>query len=156
MGLHLVTDAGERLLDDGVVSGMLTAMQSQERSFMTQKRVLIIDDDRYSADTLAELLRLSDADLSTVVGYDGETAVSLALAQRPDAAIIDLELPRLGGAEAAVKIRAALPDAAPLLIALSGNIFKVAKARHGTLFDHALSKPIDMARLLSILLGTEP
>ncbi|MDB5941773.1 MAG: putative histidine kinase, hybrid [Ramlibacter sp.] len=118
---------------------------------MIQKRVLVIDDHRDAADTLAALLRARDPGLDVSVGYDGEAAVALARDQRPDAVVIDLELPRLGGAEAASKIRSALPDAPPLLIALSGNLFKVAKARQGTLFDHAVVKPVDVEDLLSIL-----
>lgn len=128
----------------------------EEEQQAARKRVLIIDDHRDSADMMAALLRALDRELVVAVGYDGEAAVSLARGLRPTAVIIDLELPRLGGAEAAAKIRTALSDAPPLLIAFSGNFFKVAKAQQGTLFDHAFVKPVDGEKLLAIVRATPP
>ena len=118
---------------------------------MARKRVLIIDDHRDSADMMAALLRALDPGLIVDVGYDGEAAVALATQLRPAVLIIDLELPRLGGSGAASKIRSVLHDAPPLLIAYSGNLFKVAKAQQGSLFDHAFLKPVDTRKLLAIL-----
>jgi CheY-like chemotaxis protein len=118
---------------------------------MGQKRVLVIDDHRDSADMLAAVLRARNPGMDVEVGYDGESAVALAKQHQPTCAILDLELPSLGGAEAAARIRSSMPEHPPLLIALSGNFFKIAKAQQGTLFDHAFVKPVDLKRLLAIL-----
>lgn len=100
---------------------------------------------------LAAVLRVKQPGLDVVVGYDGESAVALAKVHKPDVAILDLELPSLGGAEAAARIRDLQADRPPLLIALSGNFFKIAKAQQGTLFDHAFVKPVDLGVLLNIV-----
>jgi DNA-binding NtrC family response regulator len=57
--------------------------------------VLIIDDDADCADALADLMRLEGHEVR--VGYDGEQGMRLAQARTPDLALLDVEMPRLGG-----------------------------------------------------------
>ncbi len=47
---------------------------------------------------------------------EGLSAVELALAQRPDLIVLDVQMPRMNGIEAAQRILEALPDAVILLI----------------------------------------
>lgn len=85
------------------------------------------------------------------VAYGGQAALDLASRQRPDAAVLDLEMPGLDGEKLARALRALFPDAAPFLIALSGNLVRLAAIRGTGAFDHELSKPADMDRLVSLL-----
>jgi two-component system, sensor histidine kinase len=120
------------------------------------KRALIIDDHRDSAIMLAALLRVRIAGLAVQVIHDGESGLALALAEQPDAVILDLALPGIGGAEVAMEIRRQRESDPPLLIALSGSIAEVAGYQEGSgVFDHALAKPANVDRLIKILLGQE-
>jgi DNA-binding response OmpR family regulator len=114
--------------------------------------VLIIDDHRDSAVMLAAVLKLRLPELSVQVAHDGEAGVGLALAGQHDAVILDLGLPGMDGARVAAEIRRRRPGAAPLLIVLSGSVAQVADhQRSEAVFDHALTKPADVDRLVAIL-----
>lgn len=118
-------------------------------------RVLIIDDHRDSAVMLAAVLRLRSRDLAVDVAYDGESGLALALQERHDVVLVDLNLPGIDGAEVATQIRGRWPGAAPVLIALSGNLAEVARHQSSGVFDHAHTKPVNVAHLLQILGTTE-
>src|SRR5215467_1005984 len=66
-------------------------------------RILVVDDNPDSADSLAALLAIPGNQVK--VAYDGLDGVGLAEAFRPDAALLDLRLPRLNGYEVAQRIR---------------------------------------------------
>ena len=86
--------------------------------------ILIVDDWPDSAESLADILRLSGGH-QVKVAYDGAAAICLASAQSFDVVLLDLEMPRLDGCQVAEHILA-LPGEAPLLIAVSG----FGEARH--------------------------
>jgi DNA-binding NarL/FixJ family response regulator len=68
-------------------------------------RAILADDHAIVRDGIAALLRREpDLDLAAEVG-DGEAALERILALRPDVAVVDLEMPRLGGVEVARKVR---------------------------------------------------
>jgi PAS domain S-box-containing protein len=85
---------------------------------MASRRILIMDDNRDSADSLAELLRLLGNDVR--VAHDGLLGVETAREFRPDVAIIDLGMPRLNGYEACRSIREQPWGKDIVLIALTG------------------------------------
>jgi DNA-binding NarL/FixJ family response regulator len=75
-------------------------------------RVLLVEDERLLRSTLAELLALQP-DMAVVgEAEDGEHGVRVALAQRPDVALMDLRMPRMDGVAATKAIREALPETA--------------------------------------------
>lgn len=115
------------------------------------RRLLIIDDHRDSANMLAVLLKLRNAEADVQVAFDGASGLALALAGRHDAVVLDLGLPDIDGAEVALRIRRRPDGAVPLLVALSGSVDEVARHRRSGLFDHALLKPVDVERLTAIL-----
>jgi signal transduction histidine kinase/CheY-like chemotaxis protein len=82
------------------------------------RRILVIDDNRESADTLAMLLRIFGHDARTA--YGGATALEMARGQPPDVVICDLSMPGMGGLEVARRIRHDLGLADALLVALTG------------------------------------
>ncbi len=70
-------------------------------------KVLVVDDERVIADTLAMILNQSGFEARAV--YSGEKAVELAASFTPDMLITDVIMADLNGIDAAIMIRALLP-----------------------------------------------
>jgi CheY-like chemotaxis protein len=75
--------------------------------------VLVVDDDRLLADTLADILRKHG--YRPVALYSGEEAVELARRFRPDVLLSDIRMSRLDGIEAARRIRELHPNCRVIL-----------------------------------------
>jgi CheY-like chemotaxis protein len=130
-------------------------MASANGRSVAEMRVLVADDSPFAADTLAELLRL-EFGCRVVVAYEGEQALHMALAERPDVSILDIRMPRLSGIEVARRVRAASADdgesAAPRLIAVTGDLGVNDRwTEIDGSFDAAYAKPIDIERLMADL-----
>jgi signal transduction histidine kinase/CheY-like chemotaxis protein len=116
-------------------------------------RVMVVDDNRDAADSLANLLSLLGA--QTAVAYDGAQALALASTFRPAVAILDIGMPGMDGHELAALLKADSAHAELVLIALTG--WKAAEEAPGTGnpqprdFDHHLLKPPDIERLTAVL-----
>ncbi len=113
-------------------------------------KVLVADDNRDSAETLAILLELRGCEVHTA--YDGEAAVTVFARQRPDVVLLDLGMPKLGGHDACRAIRAMDGGNDVLIIALTGW----GQARDRELsreagFDVHLVKPVDHETLSQLL-----
>ena len=80
-------------------------------------RVLVVDDNRDAADTLADLLRLYGADVRAC--YSAESALAILGTFDFEAAILDIHMPDVDGCELAQRLRTAAP-ARILLVALTG------------------------------------
>jgi DNA-binding NtrC family response regulator len=78
-----------------------------------RKRVLIIDDERSIADTLAIIL--SQAGYEASATYSGESAIFIAQTTTPSLIISDIQMPGMDGITAALKIRALLPKCRVIL-----------------------------------------
>ena len=70
-------------------------------------RVLVVDDNRDVANSVAALLRLLGH--TVLPAYDGATALALAGNFKPDIAILDLNMPKMDGFEVARQLKS-LPD----------------------------------------------
>jgi DNA-binding response OmpR family regulator len=104
--------------------------------------VLVIDDNRDVADSLARFLTAGYGH-NVTVARDGETGVQMAAAHPPDVVVCDLHLPTKTGFEVARELMDVLPRK-PLLIAVTahGGSYPAAHARRAG-FDHYLVKPAD-------------
>lgn len=120
------------------------------RSAVAGRRVLLADDHKDGADSLAELLRLKGHDV--FVAYDGEQAVTLAGTLHPEVVLLDLAMPKLSGYEAAAEIRRQPWGADVLIIAITGWGF-ADNRRHSrdAGFDHHLMKPVELGTLQALL-----
>jgi PAS domain S-box-containing protein len=113
-------------------------------------RILIVDDNRDSAASLALMLRLMGNEVHT--GHDGREAVTQAETFRPDVVLLDIGLPVLSGHEAARRIRASASGSTCTLIAITGwgqDSDRTRSLEAG--FDYHLVKPVEVAELLEIL-----
>jgi CheY-like chemotaxis protein len=116
--------------------------------------LVIADDDRDAAETLAELLRLLVAPpVEVVLAFDGQEALAYATGSTrpPDAVIMDIEMPRMGGVTAAIGIRRALGRGKPALIAVTGYAGAARSSEFGSAFDHVLAKPVNVDELIRLL-----
>ena len=113
------------------------------------RRVLVVEDNPDTRETLCLLLRLSGFQVE--VAGDGLEGVRKALAWRPEAAVVDIGLPVLDGYEVARCLRQALADRI-LLVALTGYGQPEDRRRaFAAGFDHHLTKPADPDHLVRLL-----
>jgi CheY-like chemotaxis protein len=113
-------------------------------------RVLVVDDNRDTADSIALLLEASGHDVR--MAYDGQTALEAALDYRPHVMLLDIGLPKIDGYEVARKMREAPPLKNVLLVALTGYGQELDRQRSLKAgFDHHLVKPADFDKLQQIL-----
>jgi signal transduction histidine kinase len=113
-------------------------------------RILVVDDNRDSANTLAMLLKLSKHDV--VTAYDGVAAVEAFQKSHPDVVLMDIGLPGMSGLDAARAIRS-LPEGGDVsLVAMTGWGQDEDRERtRDAGFDRHLVKPVDRAALMQLL-----
>jgi PAS domain S-box-containing protein len=119
------------------------------------RRILIVDDNRDSATTLAMLLRLSGHEIRTA--YDGDDAVEQAAAYQPDVILLDIGLPGMNGYDACRAIRKLPAGKSIVLVALTGwgQEEDRRKSREAGFDDH-LVKPVDHDALSRLLAPRRP
>ena len=115
------------------------------------RRILVVDDNHDSADSLAILLELEGNQTRTA--YDGLEAIQVAGEFRPDVIVLDLGLPKLDGYQAAQRIRGESWGQQMVLVALTGWDDEDDRRRtRDAGFDRHLVKPVDGLALQKILL----
>ncbi len=129
----------------------LQQLSSQDRGLnSSQCRVLVVDDNRDAANTLATLLQAMGNEIHTA--YDGLEAIEAAAKFQPEVVLLDLRMPKLNGYDAACRIRAHAWGQHMVLIALTGWGQEEDRRRAQEAgFDHHLVKPVEPAALLKLL-----
>jgi len=118
-------------------------------------RILVVDDNQDSADSVAMLLRTMGNEVHTA--HDGLEAVGAAATFQPDVVLMDIGLPKLNGFEAATRIREQPGGNEMVLIALTGWGQEEDRRRSKEAgFDHHLTKPIDFSLLQRLLAASKP
>lgn len=115
-----------------------------------QRRMLVVDDNRDGAESMAMMLRLLGNDVTTA--HDGLEAVAAADAFRPDVVLMDIGLPRLDGLEATRRIREQPWGRQMTIVALTGwgqDNDRQQSKQAGC--DGHLVKPVDLADLEQFL-----
>lgn len=106
-----------------------------------RRRILVVDDNLDSAESMAMMLELSGHDVATA--HDGLEAVELAREFQPHVALLDLGMPKLDGYDAARSIRQEPWGQKMMLVALTGWGQSEDKRRSREAgFDAHLVKPI--------------
>jgi CheY-like chemotaxis protein len=135
------------------MAGILAPHPSNERECATlfpSLDILIADDNQDAAESLAHILEHAGHTVRVV--FDGQAAMTAALIDPPDVAVMDIGLPRMDGWEAASRIRHGLGNRSCLLIALTGYDRPGDRRRSQEAgFQHHLVKPCDPDELLALL-----
>jgi CheY-like chemotaxis protein len=112
-------------------------------------RILIVDDNRDGADSLAMMLQIMGNETATA--YDGQEGVTVAERLRPDVVLLDIGLPKLNGFEAARHIREQTWGEKTVLIAVTGWGQEEDRRRSREAgFDHHMVKPVDPNALMKL------
>ena len=135
-------------------SGSLQAQPEVQRMSPPALRMLIVDDNRDAADSLAMLLRTTGNEIRTA--YDGIEALQVAGEFRPEVVLLDIGLPKIDGHEVARRLRREPWGQRVCLIAVTGWSDESDRARSRAAgFDHHLVKPLDTAHLAQLLDSVE-
>jgi PAS domain S-box-containing protein len=113
-------------------------------------RVLVADDNRDTADSLALVLSLAGYDVRT--SYDGAHALAVAEEFRPQVALLDVGMPQASGCDVASRIRREPWGRDVFLVAQTGwgqdeDHRRTSEAG----FDHHLVKPVSPATITELL-----
>jgi CheY-like chemotaxis protein/two-component sensor histidine kinase len=121
------------------------------------RRVLVVDDNQDSLESLAMLMSVAGNDTRTAA--DGLAAVAAAEQFRPEVVVMDIGLPKLNGFDAARRIREQPWGKSMVLVALTGwGQEKDRREAKNAGFDMHMVKPVDLAALATLLssLPSEP
>jgi PAS domain S-box-containing protein len=113
-------------------------------------RVLVVDDNHDTANSVVSLLRIAGYD--TRAAYTGTGGLELARGYQPHVALLDIGLPEMDGFEMARRLRQDPSTKEILLIAMTGygeEHHQQASGEAG--FSHHLVKPVDPNTLLEFL-----
>ena len=112
-------------------------------------RILVVDDNRDAAESLARLLRMGGHTVS--VAHDGGRGLEMAVAERPSIVFLDIGLPGMDGYEVCRRARErGLSDAR--IIAMSGYGQARDRARSKAAgFDGHSVKPVELGELMRLL-----
>ena len=117
-------------------------------------RILIVDDNKDGADSLAMVLKMMGNDARTA--YDGQEGVELAEEFRPEVVLFDIGMPKLNGYEACRLIRKQPWGRKVIVIAVTGWGQGDDRQRsHDAGFDHHMVKPVNPQALMKMLAGLQ-
>jgi len=117
---------------------------------MSSLRILVVDDNRDAAFSLAKLLKMMGNEVS--LAHDGEEAVTAADEFKADVILLDIGLPKLNGYKACRSIRAQSWGKRIFIIAVTGwgqDDDKRKSEEAG--FDWHMTKPVDPKSLMTLL-----
>ena len=120
---------------------------------MSKQRILIVDDDIDSGESIQDFLQEEGYDITLV--NSGESALEVYDALKFDLVLLDLIMPGMGGVSALERLKQVNP--AVKVVLSTGHTFgdEVAKAKGLGLFE-IVNKPIDPVRLIEVLQRNHP
>jgi len=121
---------------------MVTADQPARAPEALRGRILVVDDNRDAASSLAMVLRA--AGHAVITGHSGEDALEIGAQEKPDAIVLDIGMPDMNGYEVARRMRRTEWGKSVLLLAVTGWGQKEDVQRaFGAGFDFHMTKPAD-------------
>jgi CheY-like chemotaxis protein len=131
---------------------MTTIDSHRDAAAPAGRRILLVDDNADLARSLTELLQQEGHQVAMVT--DPLAAFDLAGRTSPDICILDIQLPNMDGYELATRLRELPATRNAVFIALTGYGWDHDPRRSREAgFAHHLVKPVDTARLTSIVAG---
>jgi PAS domain S-box-containing protein len=127
-----------------------TANAARANGHSANKRILVADDNRDAAESLAIVLRLEGHAVD--LAHDGDAALRVFETRRFDVALLDIGMPQTNGYEVARRIRASPGGGGVTLVAITGWAQESDKADSKAAgFDHHLTKPVAPEVLIGLL-----
>jgi two-component system nitrogen regulation response regulator NtrX len=108
--------------------------------------ILVIDDEPGIRSTVRDILE--DEGHSVIIAEDAVVGLEAMEAQRPDLAVLDVWLPRMGGLDALAEMKRRRPEMEVLVVSGHGTIDMAVRALKLGAFDF-IEKPLSMDRLLT-------
>ena len=128
-----------------------SAVQRRDAAGPSRLLILVVDDNRDAAESLAMLLQMWGHEVRTA--HDGLAAVEAAAEFEPDVVLLDIGLPKLNGYDAARQISQARRRSM-VLVALTGWGQDEDRRRSSEAgFHHHLTKPVELEALQRVLAG---
>jgi CheY-like chemotaxis protein len=122
---------------------------------MAEKKylVLVVDDNRDSAESMSELLSLAGFEVRTC--FSGVDALVLCETFRPDACLLDINMPGMDGYELARQLRERFADRPPVFATMTayGDYAHLERAVDAG-FDLQFTKPVDTQEVVEQLEGS--
>ncbi len=115
-----------------------------------KEKIMIIDDEQPIADILQ--YNLEQEGFRVLVAYDGESAIRLAFAEKPDLILLDIMLPRIDGFNVCREIRQKLDVPIIMLSAREAEVDKVLGLELGA--DDYVTKPFSARELIARVKAT--
>ncbi len=144
-----------RLARDREREAASTAARPPSGGARRSMRVLVVDDNRDAAATLAAALSVYGHDVR--IAHDGPAALALVGDWRPDVAVLDLGLPVMDGYELADRLRPGSGGPGPRLIALSGYGQERDRRRtEAAGFAAHFVKPVELEPLRTAIESADP
>ncbi len=113
-------------------------------------RIAVIDDNVDANDSLTAVLRMMGHEVCTA--FDGNAAIELIRATRPQIVVCDIGLPGMNGYQVIARLGESMEAPLPLMIALTGYGQPEDRTRAlAAGFDHHLAKPVDVEVLLRLI-----
>lgn len=141
-GLGLGSEFTVRLPMLPVVPTGISRSAEQRTMPEQRKRVLVVEDNFDSAETLAAMLQIMGHEVH--VAHDGQSGLTEFLRVKPSVVLLDIGLPGISGYEVAEKLRAQPANQSLSIIALTGYGSDSDRDRAKAAgFDHHLVKPVD-------------
>lgn len=126
-------------------------MTETTNAVRTGMRILVVDDDRDTAETMACLLGLAGHRVR--VAHDGYKAVEEARRHRPGCVLLDLGLPGLDGYKVASRLRHELSGPLVLVAVTGYGHDEVRRRALSSGFDRFFVKPIEPEALDELIAG---
>jgi CheY-like chemotaxis protein len=120
-------------------------MNEQPEQIVVGRRILVVDDNADSADSLAMILNHSGYEAEPV--YGAAEALARAPAFNPEVVLLDIGLPGIDGYEVARQLKGQGSNARLIALTGYGQPEDVRRAQDAG-FDAHLVKPVDLQRLL--------
>jgi len=111
--------------------------------------IVLVEDNPDVAHTLALSLERAGHQVSRFA--DGPSALSGVADLKPDVVLLDIRLPGMDGYEVAAQMRTKANLRSALFIAISGFKKRPRAEKSGDKFDHYFVKPVDPAKLLTVI-----
>ncbi|HZU36052.1 MAG TPA: response regulator [Gemmataceae bacterium] len=116
------------------------------------RRVVVVDDNKDGAESLAMLLEFWGHDVK--IAHDGPSALKTVQAEAPEVVLLDIGLPGMDGYQVARRLRAGPQPNQAVLVALTGYGQDEDRRRTREAgFDYHLTKPINPDALQDLIAG---